>query len=451
MKRWTRILRVCSAVALASTTALAQQAPPATGNASGQQDQQATIQRLENQIQSLSGQLQELKEQLEALKEKQQQTAKKAEIEHLRQAALAEATKGAVSESPEVDTTTRFVSGTRMQPQTNPEISFTGNLFVVGGNHQLEEAQAREFEMDVQSYLDPYTRMHLVVSHSLPTHGSSFGLAPGADTYDEGGTEVEEGYITWLDLPGSTTLTVGKKRQQFGVLNRWHSHALDQVDLPWVLQESFGDEGLSGTGVSVDWLMPRLWAGTNELTVEATNGDNDVAFAGSHSQHPTYLARLKSYWDLTKNAYFEVGLNALHGKEDSGGHLDHNFYAADLTYNWYPAGRGLYRDFTLRGMLLRSERDRLDAPQRDAWGGYLYGQLKFSPHWIAGLRYDRVDDQLVDGHRYWGFSPYITFWESEFVRLRGQVSYRKDNWYGIDRRFDLQITFAAGPHKHERY
>ncbi len=425
----------------------AQQAPNGPAPAGTAQ----RIEHLERTVQTLTVQLQQVQHELAQLKAAQAARKQKEAIARLRQEAAAAAAQPPVPAIQKVDTTTQFTSGTRMQPQNNPEISFTGNMFLVGGNHQREEMQAGEFELDAQSYLDPYTRMHLVVSHTLPSHGSTFGLPEDAQTYQEGSTEVEEGYITWLDLPGSTTLTVGKKRQQFGVLNRWHSHALDQVDLPWVLQESFGDEGLTGTGVSVDWLMPHLWATTNELTVEVTDGDNDVAFAGANWKHPAFLARLKNYWDLTENTYFEAGLDALHGKADAAGHLNHNFYALDWTYNWYPAGRGHYHEFTLRGMLLRSERERLDAPERDAWGGYTYGEVKLSPHWITGLRYDRVDDQNVAGHRYWGFSPYVTFWESEFVRLRGQMSYRKDNWYGVDRRFELQITFAAGPHKHERY
>jgi hypothetical protein len=62
-----------------------------------------------------------------------------------------------------------------------------------------------------------------------------------------------------------------------------------------------------------------------------------------------------------------------------------------------------------------------------------------------------VEDQRVADHEYWGLSPYLTFWQSEFVRLRGQYSYRNDNLHGNDQRFELQLTFAAGPHKHESY
>ena len=102
-------------------------------------------------------------------------------------------------------------------------------------------------------------------------------------------------------------------------------------------------------------------------------------------------------------------------------------------------------------MLLRSWLDLEDGGSLDTWGSYLYGQLKFATRWYVGLRWDWVQDQRVADHEYWGLSPYLTFWQSEFVRLRGQYSYRDDNVYGNDQRFELQLTFAAGPHKHESY
>ncbi len=424
---------------------------------------QQTIAALQRQVDLLTRQLAQVQEQLDALRQQQEDAAREAEREQLRRAAEAQARETA-EDVETVDTTTTFGSGTRMQAQLNPEISVTGDLWLVGGNHQHEELQERGVELDMQSYLDPFTRMHVVLGHHGSYRASTFGIEPhhhgdGHDhegeeeehEHEHGGVEVGEAYMTWMQLPGSLSFTLGKKRQQFGVLNRWHIHALDQVDMPWVLGESFGDHGLSGLGVSLDWVMPRLWADANELTVEVTNGDNDRAFAGSDWERPTFLARLKNYWDLTASSYFELGLNALHGAADPDGHLSNDFYAVDLTFNWYPAGRELYRDFTLRGMVLRSQRELEPGLEHEAWGGYLYGQFKFSRWWIAGVRYDWVDDQFEDGHREWGLSPYLTFWQSEFVRLRAQYSLREDNLWGSDRRFVFQATFAAGPHKHESY
>ena len=56
--------------------------------------------------------------------------------------------------------------------------------------------------------------------------------------------------------------------------------------------------------------------------------------------------------------------------------------------------------------------------------------------------------------------PYLTVWQSEFVYLRLEYQHGEHIPYqtpdgGLGRRTDnrvlLQIDFAAGPHKHEKY
>jgi hypothetical protein len=410
-----------------------------------------TVEDLQRQINQLTEQLQAVQQQLDALTAQQEAHAEQSELDHLRQAAAAEASAQGPVET--VDTGTEFVSGTRMQPALNPEISVTGDLFFVAGDDLKNEMQARHFELDFQSYLDPFTKMHVVFGYAGAegTWGHEGDVIGGGEVEEDLGFELEEGYLNWFNLPGNTALIVGKKRQQFGILNRWHLHALPQTDYPWVIQESFGPEGLSGTGVSVEWAMPALWADANELVVEIMDGNNDVAFAGSDWKQPSYLIFLKNYWDLSDNTYLEVDVTGLHGVTDPSGDYGHDFVALDLTYDWYPLGRELYRGFEARGMLLRSWLDLEDGGSLDSWGGYLYGQYKIARRWIAGLRGDWVQDQRAAGHEFWGLSPYLTFWQSEFVRLRAQYSYRDDNWYGADNRFELQFTFAAGPHKHESY
>ena len=411
-----------------------------------------TVEELQRQIEELTRQLQAVKQQLDELKKQEELQTKQAELDELRRAAAAEAAKEGAPD--DVDTGTEFVSGTRMQTELNPEISINGDVFLVGGDNLRTEMQPRHFELGFQSYLDPYTRMKVVFgyegAHSVWGYGDHEHDEDGED-HENGGFELEEGYLSWINLPGNTSLTVGKKRQQFGVLNRWHMHALPQTDFPWVIQASFGAHGLSGTGVSFEWLMPRLWADANELVVEVMNGNNEVAFAGSDWRKPTFLANLKSYWDLSANTYVQVDLTGLHGVTDHEGNLDHDFFALDVVYDWYPVGRELYRGFQLRGMLLRSWLELEEGGSLNTWGSYMYGQYKFARRWIAGMRGDWVEDQRQAGYEFWGLSPYLSFWQSEFVRLRGQYSYRDHNIFGTDHRYELQFTFAAGPHKHEEY
>ena len=412
---------------------------------------QSTIATLERAVAQLAADLAAVQAELAAVKQQLAQPAASAAARRLNAAAAAAV---AAAEPATVDAATSFASGERMQSQLNPELSVTGDVAAVGGDDLREQFLLAGAEIDLQSDLDPFTRMHVVIGFHGEAGHEEEGEHDGEEAeheHDHSGGEVEEAYLTWLHLPHSLSLTVGKKRQQFGVLNRWHSHALDQADLPWVLTESFGDHGLVGTGVSLDWLIGSAWADVNELTVEVANGDNDAAFAGEEWDRPSYVARLKSYWDLSDAAYFELGLDAAHGAADADGDLSNDFVALDASYNWSPVGRTVYQEVTVRGMLLHARREVAPGATSDSWGGYLYGQGKLSRRWIAGARVDWLEDQLDSDHHRWGFTPYLTFWQSEFVRLRAQVSHLDDDVAGSDLQFLLQATFSAGPHKHESY
>ena len=98
---------------------------------------------------------------------------------------------------------------------------------------------------------------------------------------------------------------------------------------------------------------------------------------------------------------------------------------------------------------------------------YAYLSAKLSRRWTIGLRYDDTElpwdrFELYDGMEFReglgerAISPFITFWQSEYVRMRLQYQnvsrdfafYRGDT---SDERLTWQVTFAAGPHKHESY
>ena len=68
--------------------------------------------------------------------------------------------------------------------------------------------------------------------------------------------EMAEAYVTWVNLFKRLNLTAGKFRQQFGVINRWHEHALDQTFFPLPIEMFMGEEGLNQIGISMNWLMP---------------------------------------------------------------------------------------------------------------------------------------------------------------------------------------------------
>ncbi len=312
----------------------------------------------------------------------------------------------------------------------NPEISVTGNVLATASDRGRESLEVQEFELDLQAALDPYSRTRL----TLAMHGEE--------------VEIEEGYIVYPSLPGGLELTFGKFRQQFGVLNRQHLHALPQTEFPEVLHAVFGHEGLAQTGVSLRWLLPRPWASANEITLQLTDGSSD-AFGGEDFERLAALVHLKNYWEAGPATWFEWGLSGAAGETPVGG--DSRIWGTDLTYHWQPPARAKYRELTWRTEVLLSQRDGLDGQRRDAWGGYSYLEGLVARNLYLGLRYDDVADPLEPDLRRRGFVPYLSWWQSEFVRLRAEYQRLETQAGDDENRFLLQLTWAAGPHKHETY
>ena len=111
---------------------------------------------------------------------------------------------------------TQFVGRERNQSQLNPEIGVTGDVraYATTDGVQRDNFDPHEFEIGFQSALDPYSHTKIFVA------------------VHNGDVELEEGYAYWTGLPGRFRLDVGKFRQQFGELNRWHLHALPETEFP---------------------------------------------------------------------------------------------------------------------------------------------------------------------------------------------------------------------------
>lgn len=315
--------------------------------------------------------------------------------------------------------------------QLNPEISVTGDLRAVSSNRAREEFDFREFELDLQAALDPFSRMRLTV----------------AGSGDE--VEVEEAYVVYSTLPAGLELTAGRFRQELGMLNRQHLHALPQSEYPLVLSTLFGDEGLAQTGVALRWLVPRPWSSANQLVLEITDGENEI-FAGDSFERLSVMGRLKNFWDLSPATYFELGLTGLAGETETGG--DSRVFGTDLTLHWQPPQRSLYRELTWRTEVLRSQRDGPLGVRQDAWGGYSYIEGLLARNFSLGLRLDSAENPQDPVLRTRGLVPYATWWQSEFVRLRAELQYlEQEPLDDSETRLLLQVTWAAGPHKHETY
>jgi len=352
------------------------------------------------------------------------------ELAALRAAAAAAAPADSAPAAP-----TTFVSRTRSQPQLNPEISATGDVRVSvrDPGPQENNLEVREFEFSVQSPLDPFSNTKIYLGWS------------------DGHLDLEEGYAYWTGLPGHLRLDVGRFRQQFGELNRWHSHALPESEYPLVLREYLGEEGLVGDGLGLYWLAPGTGKalGTHEFHAQLTLANNEVLFG--EGTRLSYLGHFLNFWQLSPSTFLQIGATGVHGTNPDAG-LKSTVFGGEFRFSWRPPGQASYRSFTLRGEGYRIKQtvDGVGEPRR---GGYLGAQYQLNRRLYFGTRVDWVEP-LAGGDAVWAVVPSLTWWQSEWVYFNAEWEHLSSPDL-LERlrtnRISIRAVWSVGPHKHESY
>lgn len=439
---------------------------------------QPTATDLQEQLSELSARIVELQAEVSALRarlhnlEGDQATDVSSEEVELADLMAAAEREAAAEEAPQQMEETTFASGALGLQALNPEISVTGDFI---SSYRCGDAVTQECDNSVrtlglhfESYLDPYSRFKAAVP------------------VVEGNAELGEAYFTRYGWLPNVNVTLGKFRQQFGIVNRWHKHALDQVDFPLPLRQIFGPGGLNQTGFDLEWQMPPLRKSTQELTLQLTDGENGRVFGENADHTPAILAHYQNYRDLSKDAYLELGLSALAGRNDtwsvlSGDEIstqESNLWTsvlgADLTFLWEPTDNMRYDNTIWRTEAYLLNKDILapDGSGEDtlrSWGAYSYYQKKLNRTTDAGLRVDYFEPDVKEyaalpdlslsplavteaGAHQWLFAPYVTWYQSPWVHWRIEYNHLANHEMGPDEdALFLQCIFAAGPHKHERY
>jgi hypothetical protein len=349
------------------------------------------------------------------------------------------------------DTTTATATPVQQTPRLgqnalNPEISVTGDLRgnVWGQGEQVDNFVPREFEFAFQSALDPFSTAKVF-------------LSAGDD-----GVEIEEGYAYLTSLPAHTRLDIGKFRQQIGELNRWHLHALPEDEYPLVIRRFTTDEGLAATGLSLYWPLPiSALGGAYEFTLQGTTGDNGTLFVGG--RRPAVNAQLAGFWQTSRATFAQLSVSGLYGTNPDT-NLTTNLGVVAARFSWRPPQEAQAKELTLRGELwaLRRRFDfTINTPGGGGFGpfegtrlgGYGDGTWKLNRRWTLSTRYDYVESpdlQAVKAHE-WAVTPSLTFWQSEFVFIRGAYEHASDIFANNRDRFTMQFVFAMGPHKHELF
>ncbi len=374
-----------------------------------------------------------------------------------------------------------FVGRQRSLQALNPEISVNADFlaFTETGNPDVDNFLPREVEFAFQAPLDPFSRAAIFLGYHTPggelipfaaalddvepDDGEAHEDPAATDAHDEhGGIELEEAYVEWVSLPGGVALKIGQFYQQLGAMNRWHRHALPFQSRPLPHLVFVGAEPLSQAGASARILLPVGRNAAYEATLELTRSSNPALFGDS--RQPSFLGHLNGFWQLTESWDLDLGATALGGRfrlesdEHAGDgtveelsvlEFDQRLYSLEGSVTWRPAARSLYRGLNVRGgAVVRDPRGADDLETN--WGAWIWSEWRLGRRWLAGARYEWVQDPGASGESAWLLAPTLTWWQSEWVRVRFEWDHLDDPAGAVNALL-LQFTFAMGPHKHETY
>jgi hypothetical protein len=319
----------------------------------------------------------------------------------------------------------------------NPNISVIGNALAIAGHNPADNQpslQLRESEIGLQAIVDPFARADFFVS---------FGS-------ESGQVAVEEGYITFLTVPGDLLVKVGKLKGAFGKVNTEHLHVRLFADTPLVMTNLLGgDDGIEDAGIAVSRLVPMPSEIFLEATAQLFRGTSDNLFEAHTRDDVEPLFHLKAYRDLTESTNLELGGSWTRANNVEGAGFHTALTGIDATFRWKPLRQGLYRSVIVRGEWMHSERETAVGPTVRASGWYLHGQYQLGRRWYAGYRHDESDHAENANLHDHGDSAILTYWPSEFSQLRAQLRrnrYERPEGAVTATELLLQLQFVIGAH-----
>lgn len=320
------------------------------------------------------------------------------------------------------------------------------------------------------------------------------------DRQSETHLEIEEAWAETTSLPWNLTFRAGQMLTDFGRLNMQHAHAWSFVDSPLVSTRLLGPDGLRNPGARISWLLPTPFYSEWSFSVQNSAGETASSFRFEH-EGELYLGRLNRFvnvrglgdllfathyqfsFDLTAEQTLLAGVSGATGPNGSSASSDTQIYGVDLFWKWkpmthhygfpfvswqteamlrnYQAG-AFSEDFNGDGVVDADLNGNgiVDAIPRELlkdWGFYSQVAWGFKKGWVTALRFDYVNRihpgayELTYGDdperaRRWRVSPNLTWYPSEFSKIRLQYNYDERAGIGPDHSVWLQFEFLLGSH-----
>jgi len=301
----------------------------------------------------------------------------------------------------------------------------------------------------------------------------------------ETGVELEEMYFLTTALPGNLQLKGGQFFAEFGRQNPQHPHAWAFADQPLVLNRMFGPEGLRSQGMRLSWLAPTPWYAEAMVGVFNSAGGTAFSFRSDESSEihggvpverevlglgDLLLApRIATSFDVTATQTLLVGVSGAFGPNNSGPDAGTQVYGADVYWKWKSAKA--HQGFPFVSFQSEVLARRYTAAQRPSFadpvmtlpeetlgdrGAYAQVLWGIKPRLVAGLRGEcaggdtaSFDSELrTDRYR---VSPNVTWYPSEYSKVRLQYNLDHREGLGVDHSVWLQVEFLLGAHAAHKF
>ena len=338
----------------------------------------------------------------------------------------------------------------------------------------------RNAEIAIDGAVDPYFKGYGNIAYKL-------------DQNDETGVELEEAYLVTTSLPADLQVKAGQFFAAFGRQNSQHPHSWAFVDQPIILNRTLGPDGLRNVGAQLSWLVPTPFY--TEAFLGVFNGQGGTAFSfrnegedvdgvlrvhGRETIDRTlrgpgdmlFVPRITSSFELTDEQTLVVGASAAFGPNDTGADKRTEIYGVDLYWKWKPANahagwpfvswqtEANYQNFQAAANLTNAPAGfaSLPAETLDDWGVYSQVLWGFKERWVAGLRGEYANgnagaynpDDIYRNERT-RISPALTFFTSEFSKVRLQGNYDHGKLFGDQYSIWLQVEFMLGAHGSHKF
>ncbi|HEY4482345.1 MAG TPA: hypothetical protein VI489_05790, partial [Candidatus Brocadiaceae bacterium] len=330
-----------------------------------------------------------------------------------------------------------------------------------GGHDPIQRGfTVQNLETVLEGAIDPYFYGFGDIVYQIDKDGESF-------------LEVEEAYLTSMSLPLNLQVKAGTFFTEFGRLNPFHPHVWDFADQPLVNGRFLGPDGMRNPGVRLSWLAPTDNYTELFFTVQDSQGEtahsfrNEEALFGREAaetrvramEDMLYVPRITTSFEVTDETTVLLGASAAFGPNSTGADENTLIYGLDMFWKWksaYAAGGFPFVTWQTEVMGRRFEAGEdvsanLPDEVLNNWGTYSQIAWGFKKRWVAGLRGDYVDGEeyATDpvGFERWRLSPNLTFYPSEFSKIRLQYNY--DDILGNDsteHSVFVQFEFLLGSH-----